>query len=286
MLLCLKLGEGPSRKRGRPRRVENPLQPGNSSALPDNALRPQIQDATSVEENEPLSSTPASGTTSTQESQRLRRSIDRKKGIYAQVWGAEFTGRHVGPGPKGYSICYGKGKVQLPLLREPPLELGDLISSGGQRSRGYFNKSRVYNNIFAFCSFGGNVDHSVNNGKGPFVFRVSGRTYHSIGSLVPPDGLSPKFAQLYMYDAQEAVTHRINFPGKMGEVDPTIMVMLQEMLERDNALVGMFKQLRHRFTSAHPEIVGLRILERRTTDGRFENLPTANDYEFVGLVVC
>lgn len=34
------------------------------------------------------------------------------------VWGAEFTGRHVGSGPKGYSICCGKGKVQLPLLRE------------------------------------------------------------------------------------------------------------------------------------------------------------------------
>ncbi|KAK1357130.1 hypothetical protein POM88_050386 [Heracleum sosnowskyi] len=32
-----------------------------------------------------------------------------------------------------------------------------------------------------------------------------------------PDGLSSKFAQLYMYDAQEALTHRVNFPGKMEE---------------------------------------------------------------------
>lgn len=108
----------------------------------------------------------------------------------------------------------------------------------------FFNKSRVYNNIFAFCSFGRNVDHSVNNGKGPFVFRVSGRTYHSLGSLIPPDGLTPKFAQLYMYDGEEAVTHRVNFSSKMGHVDPSIIFTLQEMLDRDNALVGIFKQLR------------------------------------------
>lgn len=80
-------------------------------------------------------------------------------GFYkAKVWAAEFTGRHVGMGPKGYSICCGKGKVQLPLLREPPQELSALISSSGVRSAVYFNKSCVYNNIFAFCSFGGNVD--------------------------------------------------------------------------------------------------------------------------------
>lgn len=31
--------------------------------------------------------------------------------------------------------------------------------------------------------------------------------------------------------------------------------------------------------------VRLRLLERRTTDGRFENIPTQNDYEFAGLAV-
>lgn len=203
----------------------------------------------------------------------------------AHVWAAEFTGRHVGTGPKGYSICCSKGKVQLPLLRQTPPELSRLISSTGVPSTRFFNKSRVYNNIFAFCSFGGNIDHSVNNGKGPYVFRVSGRTYHSLGSLIPPDGLTPKFAQLYMYDAQEAVAHRVNFSAKMGEVDPSIISALQEMLDRDNALVGIFKQLRARFTNVDPEPVCLRLLERRTSDGRLENFPSENDYEFAGLAV-
>ncbi|KAK1383681.1 hypothetical protein POM88_021416 [Heracleum sosnowskyi] len=240
------------------------------------------------------------------ESQRMRKYIDQQKNFFwesntildvgrqeetcgfcaAQVWAVEFTGRHVGTGPKGYSICCSKGKVQLPLLRETPPELKELITSTGIHSNMFFNKSRVYNNIFAFCSFGGNVDHSINNGKGPFVFRVSGRTYHSLGSLIPPDGLTPKFAQLYMYDGQDAVGHRLNFSATMGEVDPAIVSMLQEMLHRDNALVGIFKQLRDRFTDGDPEHIRLRLLERRTTDGRFENLPTNNDYEFAGLAAA
>ncbi|KAK1396108.1 hypothetical protein POM88_005971 [Heracleum sosnowskyi] len=125
----------------------------------------------------------------------------------------------------------------------------------------------------------------MNNGRGPYVFRVNGHTYHSLGSLVPPDGLTPKFAQLYMYDGQDAVAHRLNFSGKTGDVDPAIVSVLQEMLDRDNVLVGMFKQMRDRFTNVKPEPVCLRLLERRTTDGRIENLPTVNDYEFAALVV-
>lgn len=203
----------------------------------------------------------------------------------AQVWAAEFTGRHVGTGPKGYSICCGKGKVQLPLLRTTPPELSQFLTTGSARSKEYFNKSRVYNNIFAFCSFGGNIDHSVNTGKGPFVFRVCGRTYHSFGSLIPPEGKTPKFAQLYMYDGQEALAHRINFPGSDGEVDAGVVSVLQEMLERDNVLVNIFRQLRERYTWGQPEPISVRLLERRKTDGRFENLPTKNDYEFAGLVV-
>ncbi|XP_074345440.1 uncharacterized protein LOC141684401 isoform X2 [Apium graveolens] len=296
-----------------PRLETCPIMNNNvSGASHTDAAWPLIPPTSSTQDGEPAEggkgnkdpgSASCGGTN--QESRRMRTSINQKKkdflecetilniGIQEEicgfctshVWAAEFTGRHVGTGPKVYLICYGKGKVQLPLLRETPPELNYLISANGTRSNVYFSKRRVYNNIFAFCSFGGNVDHSVNNGKGPYVFRVCGRTYHSLGSLVPPDGLTPKFAQLYMYDGQEAVDHRLSFTGKAGEVDPTNVSMLQEMLERENALVGIFKQAHERFTGAQPEHIHLRLFERRTSDGRFQNVPTANDYEFVGLVV-
>ncbi|KAK1374380.1 hypothetical protein POM88_030573 [Heracleum sosnowskyi] len=155
----------------------------------------------------------------------------------AHVWQAEYTGRHSGSGPKGYSICCGKGKVQLPLLQETPVELAALLGGTTSRAKKIQKNIRVYNIIFALCSFGGSVDESINNGSGPFVFQVNDLTYHSIGSLLPPDGHTPKFAQFYMYDGQEAIEHHINFSRGNSVLDPAIVATLQEMLTRDNALV-------------------------------------------------
>ncbi|KAK1380074.1 hypothetical protein POM88_026818 [Heracleum sosnowskyi] len=178
----------------------------------------------------------------------------------AHVWQAEYTGRHSGPGPKGYSICCGKGKkIQKNL--------------------------RVYNIIFALCSFGGNVDDSINNGSGLFMFRVNDLTYHSIGSLVPPDGRTPKFAHFYMYDGQESLEHRMNFPKSNNVLDPAIVATLQEMLTRDNALVGIFKQLRERYYAFEQVPVRLRLLERRSIDGRFLSILSDIDYELAGLAL-
>lgn len=67
-------------------------------------------------------------------------------------------------------------------------------------------KFRMYNTIFAFCSFYGKVDETINNGSGPCVFRVNNDVYHSISSLLPPDGYTPNFAQFYIYDGQESIT--------------------------------------------------------------------------------
>jgi hypothetical protein len=58
--------------------------------------------------------------------------------------------------------------------------------------------------MFSFNSMGGKVNSLINKGSAPFVFRLSGQNYHSIGSLLPPDGSKPKFSQLYIYDTEVA----------------------------------------------------------------------------------
>ncbi|KAK1351310.1 hypothetical protein POM88_054474 [Heracleum sosnowskyi] len=176
----------------------------------------------------------------------------------AQAEGA--SGR--GNGPEGYSICCGKGKVQLPLLRDTPPELLELSTSGGRISRNFLTKIRVYNNIFAFCSYGRKVDDSVNKGKGPYVFQVSGETYHNFSSLVPLDGCTPKFAQIYMYVGQEAIDHRVNFVGSPDGLDPAIVKTLQDMLNRDNTLVGIFKQAQERFYGVDQDFTKNSVLGR------------------------
>ncbi|XP_017225164.2 uncharacterized protein LOC108201383 [Daucus carota subsp. sativus] len=178
----------------------------------------------------------------------------------AIVWPAEFTGRHVGPGPMSYSICCSKGKVQLSFLRVPPFELTRLLTG---------------NDI--------QVDELVNDGRGPYVFRVTGQVYHNIASLVPPDGRAPKFAQLYMYDGYEANEHRINLTGDKGRVDKLIVATLDGMLSHNNMLVGIFNQIRQRFSSVEHVPVRLKLFERRTSDGRFHNSQSEEDYEIENI---
>ncbi|KAK1359002.1 hypothetical protein POM88_043476 [Heracleum sosnowskyi] len=211
---------------------------------------------------------------------------DQICGYYdAVVWAAEFTGRHVGPGPKGYSICCSKGKVLLPLLQPTPPELAQLLNGSGRKEVKFRGNSRMYNNVFALCSFGGSVDESINNGSSLYVFRVNNHVYHSIGSLLPSDGRTPKYAQFYMYNGQEVIEHRLHFPHTRDTLDPDVVALLLQMLNRENALVGIFKQLRERYPISQQILVKLRLLERRSSDGRYVNIPGGNDYEFTGLAV-
>ena len=203
----------------------------------------------------------------------------------ALVWAVEFTGRHVGTGPKPYSICCAKGKVLLPQLQPTPQELFHLLTGTHREEKIFRDNIRMYNNIFAFCSFGGRVDESINDGSGPYVFRVSDHIYHSMGSLLPPQGRTPKYAQFYMYDGQEAIDHRMKFPRQKNALNPQVVAILLQMLNRENALVGIYRQIRERWPASEQIPMRLRLLERRTTDGRFVNLPGVNDYEFAGLAI-
>ena len=96
--------------------------------------------------------------------------------------------------------------------------------------------------MFAFTSLGGKVDRSVNNGTCPYVFHLNGQNYR-IGSLLPIEGKKPTFAQLYNYDTDNEIGHRIDTvikKYKKNDVDLDIVVGLLEMLDNCNELVKSF----------------------------------------------
>jgi hypothetical protein len=64
--------------------------------------------------------------------------------------------------------------------------------------------------MFSFTSLGGKIDTGKDNRKGPPHFTIAGQNYHRIGSLIPQDGETPKFAQLYIYDTQNEVANRLS----------------------------------------------------------------------------
>ncbi|CAK8540889.1 unnamed protein product [Lathyrus sativus] len=52
--------------------------------------------------------------------------------------------------------------------------------------------------MFACTSPGDKLDNKFNNVRGPPTIRIQGQACHHIGSLLPPEGQPPKFAN-YTY---------------------------------------------------------------------------------------
>lgn len=123
-------------------------------------------------------------------------------------WFAEKVGKSKEKNPTKFKRCCLKGKVLLAYLQKPPALLWDLIMGHDVRSRHFIENIRSYNSLFAFTSFGGKIETGINDGGGPPQFVISGQNYHRIGSLLPKDGESPKFAQLYIYDTQNEIENR------------------------------------------------------------------------------
>ena len=74
---------------------------------------------------------------------------------------------------------------------------------------------------------GANIDRTMNDGRGPPVFKICGQIHHRIGSLIPPDGRPPKFIQLYVYDTSAEVENKIASLDQedttASDLDPTIV---------------------------------------------------------------
>ena len=102
-----------------------------------------------------------------------------------------------------------QGKVELPMMQTPPPVLKDLLYGSNEKSKHFIENIRSYNMMFSFTSMGGKIDSSVNQGRAPPVFSLQGQNYHMIGSLLPLEGSTPKFAQLYIYDTDKEVYNRM-----------------------------------------------------------------------------
>lgn len=145
---------------------------------------------------------------------------------------------------------------------------------------------RAYNSIFAFTSIGGNIDHRVNNGTGPYVYCISGQNHHKIGSLLLVDGITPKFAQLYIYDTINKVPNRmrtLSGDNRSSRLDSNIVSELLHMLDEHNGLAKMFRMARDRFQDMNFAPVRLRLIATQTKDPTMYNLPSA--FKVAALIV-
>lgn len=129
---------------------------------------------------------------------------------HAYMWYQERINKYKHSAIPKYQLCCGRGKIQLPLLDEPPAVLQHLLfDNDSLESKNFQQHIRVYNMMFAFTSPGLKLDYAINRGKGPPTIRIQGQSCHRIGSLLPMPGRSPTFAQLYIYDTENEIQNRI-----------------------------------------------------------------------------
>ncbi|GBC01249.1 hypothetical protein RclHR1_04110001 [Rhizophagus clarus] len=138
-----------------------------------------------------------------------------------------------------FATCCAKGKVLLPPLQEllPPL---DRFLNGMDSTACLFKQNiRMYNSVLSFTSIGTKIDENVMKTSGVYTFRIHGKMYHSIGTLLPNDKKHPQFVQIYIYDTDNELQNRMNV---MPNLDPDILVKLQQMLNNFNPYVKIFCQ--------------------------------------------
>ncbi|GJY14565.1 helicase [Tanacetum coccineum] len=99
-----------------------------------------------------------------------------------------------------FSLCCHEGKIRLPKFNPTPQRLHNLLNSNDPVTTQFRDHLRVYNSMFSFTSFGARIDHSINNGRGVYTFKVNGQSYHRIGSLLPKEGTQPRYTQLWFFD--------------------------------------------------------------------------------------
>ncbi|KAK1355180.1 hypothetical protein POM88_048436 [Heracleum sosnowskyi] len=202
----------------------------------------------------------------------------------AQMWKEERVNKNVTKGLPIFSMCCKKGEVKLPAQLPTPSYLS-MLYADKEKGPSFERSIRLYNSMFSFTSTGGNVDHSINTGRGPYIYRLNGQNHHVFGSLIPDDGETPKFCQLYIYDTTNEVNNRLRWVNVSDEqvVDAEIVQGLITMLDETNELVEKFRTTRDRFENN--DLVDLKVeLKVCRSESGQENHISATD-EVAGIMI-
>ncbi|XP_058761349.1 uncharacterized protein LOC131634741 [Vicia villosa] len=202
----------------------------------------------------------------------------------ACMWYQEKVNRHkITATPRFYRCCRG-GKIVLPFLEQPPQVLQDLLFNNTYSdSKNYQANIRTYNAMFSFTSPGMKFDTTYSKRGGPPTLRLQGQTCHRIGTLLPETGQPPQYAQLYIYDTDNEVEHKIKcFKDNKG-IERPVVKKLKMMLDQHNVHAKAFRMARDVLRTNSFTDLKLRLISDRSEDARVYNKPTVS--EVAALIV-
>jgi len=132
--------------------------------------------------------------------------------------------------------CCSRGSISIDGYDDASAELQDIIYSAHVRDH-----IRAYNTAMSMASVGHDNVTLPDGG----TFTLSGRSYHRIGPLRPDAGAPHQFAQIYMLDAADATTRRLEVFGNnrhpRDALRPDILSRLHVQLLACNVLISQFR---------------------------------------------
>src|SRR5438552_3256648 len=161
-------------------------------------------------------------------------------------------------------------------LRPMSTRMGKPFGPTGQPT-----SNRIFAHItmqVSFTSLGAKVDQVITdtmNTAGVYTFRIQGTLHHSMGSLLPPPGEQPHFAQVYMFDSiqEQLQFHHETHPN----LDLDILQLLSTVLREVNPYVQFWSNAGERIAENAQLTIRLKMLNPTVCDPRRYNRPTVDE---------
>ena len=191
-----------------------------------------------------------------------------------------------------FSTCCNKGDVVIPLMRQPPPLLRSLYNDDTSLARHFRTHIRKYNSALAFASLKYQPDQRVRGGLQ--CFQIHGALYHLAGPLQHATNIRPQFAQVFLYDPEDAVEQLRIRPGghALSEaIEVNLFQQLLEMLHMCNPFIAMYRTVHERMQEAVANIPTdqmqlilnprMELICATGVDRRRHNVPIANEVAMI-----
>ncbi|KAJ7201417.1 hypothetical protein GGX14DRAFT_371311, partial [Mycena pura] len=173
-----------------------------------------------------------------------------------------------------FGSCCNSGKVALEVLQEPPPDLQALFTATTPQANEFRKNIAQYNTALLFTSLSVNIDNTYNDGHGPYSFHIRGELQHKMGSLLPSEGHTPKYAQLYFYEPQAALDHRMQNNGNLCR---DTMAVLQRVISANHQYAAHFLNAKEILAREPTQDVDLRLRVAPQVHVRQGNLPSVDE---------
>nr|KYP69010.1 hypothetical protein KK1_022660 [Cajanus cajan] len=137
--------------------------------------------------------------------------------------------------------------------------------------------------MFSFTSIGDKLETTINDGRGPPQFVLSGQNYHIMVSLLPQNSCQPKCSQLYIHIY--IYIYIFYYNNKIDEqgFDTSLVRNLTTMIDDYNCLAMRFKLVRDFVSQLGTTNYCFWLFRHRSKDPRIYNILDAN--EVTALIV-